>query len=134
MSRNFLIQSIAESENDKEGHLNDNTAALDAILTETVTLSIVGSGDVITLNQFTRGFVYKLSNGGVSGAFTVSVPAVRRGLFWVLNQTLYTATIEITSQPLTSPTVSGGVSPNLSGRLLYCDGANVIAVAAEVTS
>jgi hypothetical protein len=53
-------------------------------------------------------------------AITVAVPAIKRGLFVVRNETAQLVTVEITGQPETSPTVSAG-----EAGLLICDGVNV---------
>jgi hypothetical protein len=54
-------------------------------------------------------------------AITLSVPAIRRGLFVVRNETAQLLSVEITGQPETSPTVSPG-----EAGLLIGDGVNVV--------
>ena len=79
-----------------------------------------GTTKTLTAAEFWDGGVFVLT-GTPSGAFTLTVPAHKRGPFKVRNNSTQTVTIGISGQPLTKPTVA-------SGALGYfdCDGVNVL--------
>jgi hypothetical protein len=124
MSNNLALSQIAATQSNKHITANDQVGELDAALTEALSVEVdnTNAASVLTLN-FQRHAFFEVVDAVTppDAAITLTVPAIKRGLFVVRNETVQTLTVEITGQPETSPTVSAG-----EAGLLICDGVNVI--------
>lgn len=125
MSNNLNLDQVAGNQDLKEVTINDQAGQLDAALTDTLAVAVTSSNAVtLTSAQFQRAqFLVIDEDGGdpATAAITITVPAVSRGLFTVVNNTAFVVTIEISGQTKTSPTIkaTGGMV------LLICDGSDV---------
>jgi hypothetical protein len=123
MSNNLSLSQVAASQNQKEVTINDQAGELDAALTEVLSV-VVDDANAATLTdaQFRRHFFVDVDPDTTppDGAVTIGVPAIRRGLLAVRNNTAQIVTVSIDSQPLTSPAIAAG-----EAALLSCDGTNV---------
>jgi len=124
MSNNLDLSQVAGNQDQKEVTINDQAGELDAALTEQVTISVTSTSAVTLTNSQLRSSLYFIIDEDVadpaSGAITVTIPAIKRGLFIVRNDSAFEVSVTIASQISTVPTIaSGGTS------LLSCDGANV---------
>jgi hypothetical protein len=128
VSNNLALSQVAAAQNQKEVTINDQAGQLDAAISE-VDAFLVGDGNVLTLTaeQFRRHVAFDLQpdSPGPDASVTLTVPAIKRGIFVVLNGTGFAVQVAIDSQPLTGPIVEDG-----SAAVLYCDGTNVQTVAA----
>lgn len=102
----------------------DANAGLGSLLTEAVTITVDSSNAVdITERDYRRNHFLTIDEDGgdpADGPITASVPAIRRGLFTVINATAFDVTMGISGQSESSPVVAaGGVA------LLASDGVNV---------
>ena len=124
MSNNLDISQVASNQDQKEVTINDANGELDAAITEQLTVEVDSSNAAtLSASQFARNVYFIIDEDGVDPAdadITITCPAQKRGLFVVRNDTDYTVTIEIASQPLDSPFVDAG-----GMLLLSCDGTNV---------
>ena len=120
MSTNLGAPQVAPGQNNKEITINDAVGRIDAALTANLSIEAEAT-QTLTSTQFRSAFFIDLVAGGAAAPFVVTVPALQRGLFVVRNSAGFTATVEIDSQPITSPTINDG-----SVSLLYCDGINVV--------
>ena len=80
-----------------------------------------GTTKTLTSAEFWDGYTLVLT-GTPSGAFTLTVPANKRGPFRLRNNSTQTVTVGISGQPLTKPTVAASTTANFD-----CDGVNVLA-------
>lgn len=124
MSNNLVKTTVAASQNQKEVTINDADGILDAAITEDLAVAITSS-NARTLNttEFTQNFFFIVDEDGgdpADAAITLTVPAVKRGTFQVLNNTAFDVTVEINSQPVTAPVIAAGEVAQLT-----CDGTNV---------
>ena len=123
MSNNLSLSQVAAAQNQKEVTINDQAGQLDAALTEVLTIEVDDSnGYVLTDTEFRRSFFIVVTEGspGPTAAIALQTPAVRRGLFKLLNLTSQTVTIEVPGQSETAPQIPAG-----ENRMLSCDGADV---------
>lgn len=127
MSNNLDLDQVAESQNNKEVTINDQAGQLDAALTAVGSFPVDDTNALtLTADELRRAFFVVLTPDASppDGAITVTLPAATvRGLFAVVNTTAQTATVEITGQSETSPTVTAGTA-----ALLSSDGTNVRAM------
>lgn len=125
MSNNLDLDQVAASQSQKEITINDQSGQLDAALTDLATLLITSTNArTLTADEFRRfHFITIDEDGGdpATAAITLTVPAISRGLFVIINNTAFAVTVEISAQPLTSPVIAAtGII------LLSCDGLNVL--------
>ncbi len=92
--------------------INDKGGQIDAAITSDSDI-LVDDSNAATITDiiWRRNLEYKLTDDSPvpDGAITITCPAIKRGLFVVTNDTSFTATIEITGQSLSSPTLLTGV-------------------------
>jgi hypothetical protein len=124
MSNNLNIDQVASNQDQKEITINAQAGSLDAAITEQTSFAVT-STNALTLTdaQFRENVYFIFDEDGVDPAdadFTITCPAVKRGLFIIRNDTEFTASFEITGQSGAAPTV-----PKNSLALLSCDGSNV---------
>ena len=123
MSNNLSLSQVAAAQNQKEVTINDQAGQLDAALTEVLTIEVDDSNAyVLTADQFRRSFFIVVTEGSPAptAAIALQAPAIRRGLFKLLNLTGQTVTIEVSGQSETAPQIPAG-----ENRMLSCDGADV---------
>lgn len=110
---------------------NDADNAIDAAITEALTIVVDTTTEVLTSDQFRDYHTFIVADTGspsVAAAITLQVPAIKRGTFWVWNETSVTVTVEISGQTKTSPTVGAGeYAP------FCCDGSNVVGASASAS-
>jgi hypothetical protein len=126
MTNNLAVAQVAPSQNNKETTINDQAGQLDAALTEVLTIEVDDSNAyVLMAAQLRRNVFIVVTEAATSpdGAIAVQAPAIRRGLFKLLNQTGQTVTIEVPGQSEPAPEIPTG-----ENRMLSCDGSNVRAV------
>lgn len=102
--------------------IENSTGAVDAKVTETLTVSVNSTSMSLTAAQMRGNACFLLNTGSPApgGAVTLSVAAVEIGRFTVINNTSQTVTVTITGQPVTAPTVASG-----STQTFISDGVNV---------
>ena len=120
---NLGITLIEASQVQMDATANAAIAALDAAVTESVT---VASSDtpVQVAAAAVQSAAFMLISTGASAAHTVILPAVKHLLF-IANDSGYTASINCILDA--SPTTVIAI-PNGERRLIYCDGATVYSV------
>lgn len=126
MSNNLDLDQVAAGQNQKEVTINDSNGQLDAAVTDTQTLLIDNTNALTLTNDQFRRFQFTSlgpDTPAPTAAITVTVPAIKRGTFTIINDTGFTVTVTITGQSETAPTVINGAR-----ALLSCDGTNVRAV------
>lgn len=133
MSNNLNTPDLAANSSQPEVPLNATKARFDDAITETASFD-VGNDDAHTLadEDFRTALVFTANEGspGTTGAWTLTVGAIKRGLFILFNNTANDGTVTIASQPVTAPVVAAG-----SFQVLACDGTNVrTPTAAAVTA
>jgi hypothetical protein len=124
VSNNLGLSQIAATQANKHVTANDQVGQLDAALTEVLSVEVDDTNAATVLTEdFQRHAFFDVADAVTppDAAITVTVPAIKRGLFVVRNETAQLVTVEITGQPETAPTVSAG-----EAGLLICDGVNVI--------
>jgi hypothetical protein len=123
MTNNLNLSQVAAAQNQTEVTINDQAGELDAALTEVLSV-VVDDANAATLTdaKFRRHFFIDVDPDTTppDGAVTIEVPAIRRGLLAVRNNTEQTVTVTVDSQPLTAPAIAAG-----EAALLSCDGTNV---------
>jgi hypothetical protein len=123
VSNNLSLSQVAAAQNQKEVTINDQAGELDAALTEVLTVQVDDSNAyVLTADQFRRSFFIVVTEGSPAptAAISVQAPAVRRGLFKLLNLTNQTVAIEVSGQTETAPQIVPG-----ENRMLSCDGDDI---------
>jgi hypothetical protein len=123
MTNNLDLAQVAPSQNNKETTINDQAGQLDAACTEVLTIEVDDSNAyVLTDSQLRRHFFIVVTEGSPvpTAAIVVQVPAIRRGLFKLLNLTQQTVTIEVPGQSESAPQIAA-----LENRMLTCDGSDV---------
>jgi hypothetical protein len=124
VSNNLGLSQIAATQSNKHVTANDQVGQLDAALTEVLSVEVDDTNVATVLTQnFQRHAFFDVVDAVTppDAAITVAVPAIKRGLFVVRNETAQLVTVEITGQLAASPTVNAG-----QAGLLLCDGVNVI--------
>jgi hypothetical protein len=123
VSNNLSLSQVAAAQNQKEVTINDQAGQLDAALTEVLTVEVDDSNAyVLTDSEFRRHFFIVVTEGSPAptAAITLQAPAVRRGLFKLLNLTSQTASIEVSGQSEPAPQIPAG-----ENRMLSCDGSDI---------
>jgi hypothetical protein len=123
MSNNLDLSQVAAAQNQKEVTINDQAAQLDAALTDVLTVAVDDSNTAtLTAEQFRRAFFFVITEDTTppDDAITITVPAVVRGLFKVINHTAQAVSVEVSGQSGTAPSTAPG-----KAAILSCDGADV---------
>ena len=125
MSNNLDLSQVTAAQDQKEVTINAQSAELDAAVTVQTDFTIDNTNArTLTSAEFRESFLFHTTDAGSppGGAITLTVPAVSRGLFAVLNLNSFAVTVTISGQSATAPIVaSGAITPTL----LTCDGVNV---------
>jgi hypothetical protein len=90
LSNNLNLSQVAAAQNQKEVTINDQAGQLDAALTEVLTIEVDDSNVyVLTDTDLRRSFFIVVTEGSPAptAAIALQAPAVRRGLFKLLNLT-----------------------------------------------
>jgi hypothetical protein len=121
---NLDIEHLQPNSDQPEVVVNTALDAIDAKITGTVPITI-GATNIATLTQDEQaaGSIFVLTNAspGPSGAITVNFAPFGMGLFSVFNDTAFTATLRISGQSITPPTLL----TNTRG-IFQCDGDDVV--------
>jgi hypothetical protein len=121
-SPNLDIAHVAAAQNQKEVTINDAIDALDRAVTDLLTKDLTAETSplALTATEALRSVALRFT-GTPAGAFTIHVPASRKG-WHVLNDTTVVVTVKTPA--------GAGVDVAPGGRaILYCDGADVVLVA-----
>lgn len=102
--------------------IENSTGAIDAKVTEHLTVSVNSTSMSLTAAQMRGNASFILNTGSPApgGAVTLTVAAVEVGRFTVHNNTSQTVTVTISGQSVTAPTVASGASQTFDS-----DGVNV---------
>jgi hypothetical protein len=123
MTNNLDLAQVAPSQNNKETTINDQAGQLDAALTEVLTIEVDdGNAYALSASQLRRHVFIVVSEGSPAptAAIVVQVPAIRRGLFKLLNLTAQTVSVGVPGQSEPAPQIAAG-----ENRVLSCDGSDV---------
>lgn len=123
MSNNLDLTQLVAAQNNKETTINDTNGELDAAITQVITISIDSSNAVIlTDDEFRRNniFFFQPDVTTPTSAITVTVPAIERGTFNVINTTAQSITVTVASQTISAPVVFSNAA-----AALINDGSNV---------
>jgi hypothetical protein len=123
VSNNLGLSQVTAAQNNKEVTINDQAGELDAAITVAVDIAVDNTNAItLTTAQFTDNNMFHIVNDSPAptAAITVTVPAVSRGVFAVINETSYEVTVQVSGQTETAPTVATGVTEAAS--LITCDG------------
>ena len=125
MTNNLALSQVVASQDNKETTINDQAAELDAKATAVVTKTITSSNAAtVTQLEMQRMAVLNIQPDGgdpPGGAILITVDTgFEGGSFFAINDTAQTVTIEVTSQPKTSPTLL-----TLTNGSFANDGANI---------
>jgi hypothetical protein len=123
MSNNLSLSQVAAAQNQKEVTINDQAGQLDAALTAVLTVTVDDSNAAtLSAEHFRRAFFFVITEDTTppDGAITITVPAVVRGLFKVINHTAQAVSVEVAGQSETAPSIAPG-----EAAILSCDGADV---------
>jgi len=119
---NLQLPEIAEAQANK--HITHNTALgyLDSVLTAPTTLTLTSNAGNVTAAALRRARTLVLVAGSPAptGAITITLPAIVRGDFYVLNTTAQPATLMVANQTGTLPVVAAGKI-----ALMHLDGTRV---------
>jgi hypothetical protein len=127
VSNNLDLSQVAAAQNQKEVTINDQAGQLDAALTAVLTVAVDDSNAAtLTAAQFRRAFFFVITSDTTppDDAITITVPAVMRGLFKVINDTAQAVSVEVSGQSKTAPSTAPGAA-----AILSCDGSDVRAAA-----
>lgn len=111
MSNNLNLDQLAATQVDKTTTVNDQSGQLDAAITESTNVEISTTSPLAISDAIhRRQLLLNLINAGSPPVanFTLQFSAIKRGLFLARNSTSFVATLEIASQPNTSPTLEAG--------------------------
>jgi len=125
MSNNLDISQLASSQNNPEVTVNDANGELDAAITVQADFAITNTNArTLTNDELRRTTIFHVIDGAPapSGAITLTLPAVSRGIMAVLNSTSFAVTVTISGQAVTAPVVASGAT---TPSLLTTDGVNV---------
>jgi hypothetical protein len=123
MSNNLGLAQIAPAQSAKYATSNTADGQIDAALTEVLSLEVDNTNAAtLTDEQLRRHFFVDIDPDTTppDAAVTITVPAIKRGLFAVRNNTAQTATVTVSGQSLTAPEIAAG-----QAALLSCDGSDV---------
>ncbi len=126
-SPNLDIPHLDANTDEPEVVVNTAIDAFDAKITDAVVVPFGGNTVTLTQDEQSAGSIFHLTTGspGPTGAITLNFAAFGMGNFSVINGTARTATLQISGQSLTPPTLSAGQTAGFS-----CDGTNVRATGA----
>lgn len=123
MSLNLNSSQVTEGQNNADVTINDATGRLDAAITETLQVQVdnTNAASVSSENLRSHNFFELIDGSPVpTAAITITLTAIKRGFFAVLNSTSFDATITISGQSETAPIVAPGTT-----KMLHSDGSNV---------
>jgi hypothetical protein len=132
MTSNFQLYQMGAAEDDPHLSVNTIIGDIDGILSASLTLpALVGNTATPTALQFQRNQTFIVTTGAAVGPLiTLNIPTgIPRGIFSVLNSSIYGLEIKIAGQPIAAPTLSS----NAIGYL-HCDGTNVRALSVAANS
>jgi len=132
MSNNLSLDQVAENQSSAEVTINDANAQLDAAITEKLVVLVDNTNAAtISATDFRRNNMFSVDpdTPAPTAAITITVSAIKRGIFVVLNTTAEDVDVEISGQPETAPTIPAG-----EVLTLHCDGVNVRSVGGGGTS
>jgi hypothetical protein len=124
MSNNLALSQITSNQLNKHVTANDQVGELDAAITEPMAVPLDDSNAVtLTAQAFRRHFLFEVEDDTTppDDAITLTVPALRRGVFAVRNTTVHPVTVTISGQAADPPVVL----PN-EVQLVVCNGADVL--------
>jgi hypothetical protein len=124
MSNNLDLSQIASNQLNKHVTANDQVGEVDAAITEPMAVPVDDTNAVtLTAAAFRRHFLFEVEDDTTppDDAITLTVPALRRGVFAVRNTTAHPVTVTISGQPADPPLV---LSDEL--QLLVCNGTDVL--------
>lgn len=123
MTNNLDLTQLSPSQNNKETTINDTNAEIDSAITDVLVLTITSTNAATVTNAQLRraGIVDVQPSVGdpPTGGITVTVPALSRGTFAVINQTAQTVTVTIAAQPVAAPEI-----PTTQTSVIALDGVN----------
>jgi hypothetical protein len=134
MTNNLNLTQMTEAQNSKEVTHNDSNGELDAAITGKFSV-LVNSSNAATLAiaDLRRANLITIDNDSPAptNAITITVTAMQRGSFAILNNTSFTVTAEISGQTADSPTVAPGeaITVTTDGTDLYLAGGAPVAAA-----
>jgi hypothetical protein len=123
MSNNLGLSQIAPAQSAKYATSNTADGQIDAALTEVLSVEVDNANTAtLTDEQFRRHFFFDIDPDTTppDAAVTITVPAIKRGLFAVRNNTARTVAVTVSGQSLTAPEIAAG-----GAALLSCDGSDV---------
>jgi hypothetical protein len=123
MSNNLSLSQVAAAQNQKEVTINDQAGELDAAITDVLSVTVDDSNAAtLTSTQFRRAFFFVITEDTTppDDAITITVPAVMRGLFKVINNTAQAVSVTVSGQSEAVP----GIAPG-EAAILSCDGSDV---------
>jgi hypothetical protein len=110
MSNNLALSQIAPNQLNKHITANDQVGELDAAITESMAVPVDDTNAVtLTATAFRRHFLFDAENDTTppDDAITLTVPALKRGVFAVRNATAHPVTVTISGQSADPPVVRG---------------------------
>jgi hypothetical protein len=123
MSNNLGLSQIAAAQSAKYATSNTADGQIDAALTEVLSLEVDNANAAtLTDEQFRRHFFVDIDPDTTppNAAVTITVPAIKRGLFAVRNNIAQTVAVTVSGQSLTAPEIAA-----CEAALLSCDGSDV---------
>jgi hypothetical protein len=124
MSNNLDLSQIASNQLNKHITANDQVGQLDAAITEPMAVPVDDTNAVtLTAEEFQRHFLFEAEDDTTppDGDITLTVPALRRGVFGVRNTTAHPVTVTISGQSADPPVVL----PD-EVQLVVCNGTDVL--------
>jgi len=121
---NFNWGEVSASQNQKEVTINDTFNKIEDSLSENEAILIgVTNAHSFTNAEFRENFFLEFDDDPTppTALITITVPAIKRGLFKIVNNTSFDMNVEITSQPGPIPSIASGAS-----AIMSCDAINVI--------
>jgi hypothetical protein len=127
---NLGIDLIETNQTQKEVTANAATTALEAALTDAVEIEIEDGSNAVADADFRDGVALVLTDGGVTAAFDVVLPALK-GVKAIINTTGEDATIacEDAASGAEEATIPAGTT-----AIVYCDGTQVWQLTADLSS
>ena len=111
MSNNLDLSQIAATQLNKHVTANDQAGQLDAAITEPMAVPVDETNAVtLTAAAFRRHFPFEVEDDTTppDDAITLTVPALKRGVFAVRNTTAHPVTVTISGQSADPPVVLPG--------------------------
>lgn len=128
---NLEFNYLAEAQSDKYITANEALQIITDALTDSISKSVAGTGDISLSDPEALQNVYFDLTGILTGNRNVIVPnasSANRKLYIVKNSTTGSFTLTVKTSAGTGITIAQG-----SLRILYCDGTNVVAASGEDT-